>query len=303
MGTKVLVTGASGFLGRIITDVLTQEGQSIVGLDILGQELNIDITKSFSLNSDLDLDIVVHAAGKAHSVPRNEAQKKEFYDVNFEGTKNLCLALEHLAAMPKSFLFISTVAVYGLDSGEMIPEDHPLNGKTPYAKSKILAEQWLKDWAERNHVILGVLRLPLIAGPNPPGNLGAMIRGIRTGRYLSIGKADARKSVVWQYDIPHIMPVLANIGGTYNLTDGYNPSFAELEAAIATALKRKLPIKIPLFIAKILGLVGDLLGDLSPINTDKINKITSTLTFDDVKARTSLEWKPSSVLERLTKTL
>src|SRR5690606_24129185 len=102
-------------------------------------------------------------------------------------TRNLCRALEGLGNVPKSFIFISSVAVYGLQEGEGVGENHPLNGTTPYAESKILAESWLKQWAAENNVILSILRLPLIVGPNPPGNLGAMINGIKSRKYLSIG--------------------------------------------------------------------------------------------------------------------
>src|SRR5690606_10477594 len=113
--------------------------------------------------------------------------------------------------------------------GVDIKEDSPLDGKTPYAESKALAEAWLGKWAGENGVTLGILRLPLIAGPNPPGNLGAMVNGIRLGRYLSVGQANARKSMVWAEDVARIIPVVAERGGVYNLTDGHHPSFSELE--------------------------------------------------------------------------
>lgn len=57
----------------------------------------------------------------------------------------------------------------------MITEDHPLNGDTPYAKSKIMAEEYLIRWCQKNNVILGILRPSLLAGKNALGNLGAMV--------------------------------------------------------------------------------------------------------------------------------
>lgn len=63
-------------------------------------------------------DIVFHVAGKAHSVPKIQEEESVFYKVNFEGTKNLCNALEE--NLPVYFVFISTVAVYGKDFGENI---------------------------------------------------------------------------------------------------------------------------------------------------------------------------------------
>src|SRR5690554_4382311 len=300
--TDYLITGASGFLGRLLADALKKKGAQVTGQGRAGQDLNLDITQPFSLPKDLDWDIIVHSAGKAHSVPRTAEEEQVFYQVNLEGTKNLCTAIEKLPKKPEAFVFISTVAVYGVDSGVLIPEDAPLNGTSPYAKSKILAEEWLGEWAEKTGIVLGILRLPLIAGPNPPGNLGAMINGIKSGRYLSIGKATARKSVVWAEDIADVIPKLASVGGTYNLTDGYHPSFGELERTIADSLGKKAPIKIPMVLAKVLGYAGDLLGDRFPVNSDKLGKITSTLTFDDSKARQLLAWEPGRVLDRLGRT-
>ncbi|MEP7106936.1 MAG: NAD-dependent epimerase/dehydratase family protein [Ferruginibacter sp.] len=298
-----LLTGASGFLGRIINDQLVARGCKVTGLDLFGQSLNVDITRPFILDKELNPDIVVHAAGKAHSVPGSPEEEKVFFDVNFEGTKNLCIALEKLTLRPMSFIFISTVAVYGLDSGKMISENHPLNGETPYAKSKIFAENWLRDWAGKNSIKLGIIRLPLVAGPNPPGNLGAMINGIRSGHYLSIGKADAQKSIVWQEDIANVIPVLSEKGGTYNLTDGRHPSFKQLEIVISRNLRKRVPVTIPIYVAKILAYAGNLMGRSFPINSDKLKKITSTLTFDDSKAINILDWKPSSVIEKLSEAL
>ena len=249
------------------------------------------------------IDTVIHAAGKAHSDAKTNVAIKSFYDVNFEGTKNLCYSLEALKKLPTSFVFISTVSVYGLNGGQMIDENADLNGLTPYAKSKILAEAWLTEWAKKHKVILTILRLPLVAGANPPGNLGSMINSIKTGRYLSIGDGGARKSMVWAEDVAKIIPLLAVTGGIFNLTDEHHPSFKELELAISKGFGKKPPIAVPKPLAIILGKLGDILGSRFPVNSNMIAKITTTLTFDDRKAKTILGWKPSSVLEKLSEVL
>jgi len=301
---KYLVTGGNGFFGSILTRCLKQAGNNVCLLGrSAGNDLAFDIATKFDLPAGLEFNTVIHAAGKAHIVPRTAQEGDEFFKVNFEGTQNLCHALEKLTDRPSAFVFISTIAVYGVDEGAGISESHALNGKTPYAKSKIMAEEWLQEWASKNQVKLGILRLPLIAGPNPPGNLGAMISGIRKGRYFSIGNASAKKSIVWAEDIAGIIPQVAREGGAFNLTDGYHPSFGELEKTIAHALGKKDPMKIPATLARFIGRTGDILGNASPINTNKLKKITSTLTFDDSKARQLLNWNPSPVLEKLPCTL
>jgi len=292
---KVLFTGASGFLGENILPILTKDYSiSTMGLTATDYyKVNLATQVPILENS---YDIVLHAAGKAHSVPKTEVEKKVFFDVNLQGTKNLCAALEK-SGVPKAFIFISTVAVYGLDFGEEISEDSPLSGTSPYALSKIQAEHFLIDWCKRHNVVLGIIRPSLIAGPNPPGNLGAMIQGIKLGKYLSIAGGKARKSVLMVEDIATLVPLLAKKGGIYNVCDTEQPTFRDLELLISKQLDKSLPFTIPYRIAKLLAAVGDLIGNKSPINSNKLDKITKSLTFSNKKARLGLGWVPTNVLE------
>src|ERR1019366_8633382 len=153
-------------------------------------------------------DIVIHAAGKAHSVPKTDIEKQKFWDVNVVGTANLLKGIEK-SGMPKSFIFISSVAVYGKENGILICEDEPLSAKDSYGLSKIAAEKLILEWCEKKHVICSILRLSLIAGPNPPGNLNAMIRGISKGYYFNIAGGKAKKSIVLAEDVAKIIPKVA----------------------------------------------------------------------------------------------
>ena len=291
----LLFTGASGFLGNNIIHLLNGTYNIIsVGLSPQDNYL-VDIATDIPTFTDA-FDVVFHAAGKAHSVPKTEAEKRLFFDVNLQGTKNLCTALER-SGIPKAFIFISTVAVYGCDSGENITEEHPLNGTTPYALSKIKAEKYLEGWCAMHNVKLSILRPSLIAGPNPPGNLGAMIRGIRNGKYLSIAGGKARKSVLMVQDIANLLPMLIEKGGIYNVCDSYQPSFRELEMVICKQLNKKLPLSIPYWFAKSMAVLGDCFGEKAPINSLKLRKITHSLTFSNEKAMRELGWKPMNVLK------
>ena len=291
---KLLFTGASGFLGNNIYSLL-EEKYVIETVGITSKD-NYNVNLAWEIPNLIGIfDVVFHAAGKAHSIPKTEEEKQLFFDVNLQGTKNLCTALEN-SGIPKAFIFISTVAVYGCDSGENITEEHPLNGTTPYALSKIKAEKYLERWCAMHNVALSILRPSLIAGPNPPGNLGAMIRGIRNGKYLSIAGGKARKSVLMVQDIANLLPMLIEKGGIYNVCDSYQPSFRELEMVICKQLNKKRPISIPYWLAKSMAVVGDCLGEKAPINSLKLRKITSSLTFSNEKATRELGWKPMSVL-------
>lgn len=295
---NLLFTGASGFLGHHIYSLLKEKHEiSTVGLTPQ-DDYQVNIAQQIPV-LDVRYDVILHAAGKAHSVPKTEIERQVFFDVNLQGTKNLCTALEN-SGVPKAFIFISTVAVYGCDSGENITEEHPLNGITPYALSKIQAEKYLEGWCAMHNVKLSIIRPSLIAGPNPPGNLGAMIEGIKRGKYLSIGGGKARKSVLMVQDIANLIPLLVEKGGIYNVCDSYQPSFRELEAVICKQLNKKMPGVIPYWLANGLARIGDALGGKAPINSLKLRKITESLTFSNEKAIRELGWKPMNVLEHFT---
>jgi nucleoside-diphosphate-sugar epimerase len=296
--TNTLLTGANGFLGRYIYRELSKSG-NVDTLSRSGATWNVDLATT-KIAFDKHYDLIVHSAGKAHSLPRTNAEKQSFYDVNVKGTACLLDSLESLSKKPAAFVFISSVAVYGLETGVNVSESHSLKAIDPYGRSKIQAEELVNSWCKKNNVKCSILRLPLIAGENPPGNLGAMIRGIKKGYYFNIGGGVARKSIVLAEDVADIILQVAEIGGTYNLTDGYHPNFKELSTTILKQLNRKgFILNMPLIIGQILGKLGDRLGDSAPVNSLKIKKITSDLTFDDLKARRILGWRPKNVLDGL----
>ena len=187
--------------------------------------------------------------------------------------------------------------MYGCENGELISEGHPLNGDTPYAKSKIMAEEYLTKWCSEHGVVLGILRPSLLAGKNAPGNLGAMVNGIRKGFYLNIAGGKVRKSVLMAEDIARLIPLLIDKGGVYNVCDTNQPTFGEISASVAKQLGKHKPISIPYWMAWCMAKVGDLLGSKAPINSYKLSKMTESLTFSNEKARRELGWEPLDVLE------
>ena len=291
---KLLFTGASGFLGYNIRPIIEKSYDvHTIGLTD-DDDIKINMAKEVPpINTHYD--VVLHAAGKAHTVPKTEAEKQVFYDVNYQGTINLCTALEK-AGVPKSLVFISTVAVYGCEFGDLITEGHPLNGDTPYADSKIMAEKYLTEWCANHGVILGILRPSLLAGRKAPGNLGAMVEGIKKGLYLNIAGGNVKKSILMAEDIARLLPLLEEKGGIYNVCDSYQPTFGEVSASVAKQLGKHKPISIPYWMAWSMAKVGDLLGSKAPINTYKLEKMTKSLTFSNEKARTELGWEPLDVL-------
>ena len=291
---ELLLTGASGFLGRMFQNHLPGK-YHVTSLGRKDSESIIcDLAESVPKLTKVHL--VIHAAGKAHTVPKSKKQEEMFFKVNLQGTRNLLKGLEQSETLPMAIVFISTVAVYGLEKGENIVETVPLNGGTPYALSKIKAERVLLDWGKKHRVKVSILRLPLVAGPGPPGNLGAIIRAIRIGYYCRPGNGSARRSLVLAKDVAEVVENVVKYGGIYHLTDGCHPSFKELELCIAKQFGKSKIRSIPNDLARYIAKVGDYIP-FSPLNSDRLEKMTSTLTFSDEKARRIIGWKPRSVLE------
>ncbi len=295
---KLLFTGGTGFLGNNARPILDKMYEVTTCGITPDDEIKANLAKEAPELPER-YDVVLHACGKAHVVPKTEAEKQAFFDVNLKGTIHLCEALEKVGA-PKALIFISTVAVYGCEFGDLVTEEHPLQGTSPYAQSKIQAEEYLTSWCERHNVKLGILRPSLLAGKNAPGNLGAMVNGVKKGFYMNIAGGKVIKSILMAEDIANLVPLLEEKGGVYNVCDTNQPSFGELSESVAKQLGKGKPLNIPYWMAWCMAKVGDLLGSKAPINSYKLEKMTKSLTFSNDKARKELNWEPLDVLTNYT---
>ncbi|GEM_PF-2477033 len=204
---KLLLSGQTGFLGQILSQGLEKEYSIVTIGRHITSDIQMDLSKDTRIKIEKTYDIVVHAAGKAHQTPQTSAEKNEFFQINFKGTINLLSSLSN--DPPKQLVFISTVAVYGREGGLNIDETHPLNGNSAYACSKIKAEEAILAWGKKNLVSILIFRLPLIAGPKPPGNLGKMIDGIKSNKYISINHGKQGEALFLQRIWPHVSSRIA----------------------------------------------------------------------------------------------
>jgi nucleoside-diphosphate-sugar epimerase len=290
---NILLTGASGFLGRHILKGFNEDLICTVGRS---KTNDIICDLSNEIPNLPETELIIHAAGKAHSIIKTNLDFLNCFKVNVTGTENLLKGLDKVNLKPKYFVLISSVAVYGNKSGTLITEDHDLKANDCYGYSKILAEKLVLSWCKENRVILTILRLPLIAGKDAPGNLGDMVNAIKRGYYFNIGNIKCKKSIVLADDIPIGIKQAYKHGGLYNLTDGFHPDISDLAISIAKQLGKNPPFILNLKFIKLLSKIGDIFGTLIPINTDRLYKMTNDLTFDDSKARNKFSWNPRDVV-------
>lgn len=288
---KILLTGANGFFGKIVQSQLSDH--QITTMDLVGSDSDVDLSKQIPVITT-DFELVVHAAGKAHSTPKSVEEEQLFYDVNVTGTMNLLNGIDASRRYPKTIVFTSTVSVYGVAEGIGLSESTPLLGNTAYGLSKLQAEKVLQDWGLTRNVNIVVLRLPLLVGPNAPGTLASMMKGIQKGYYFRIGNGMAKRSMVLAEDVASFLPGLIHSSGIFHLTDGHHPTLGELDEAIAHFYGRSVK-KIPDPVARLLAKIGDFFYFL-PINSLRYSKLSMPLVFNDQKARTELNWTSRSVL-------
>lgn len=289
---NILVTGGTGFLGSIIINSLKLD-YNVLSLSRKSNDYKYDLSNQIP-HFNLKFDIVIHAAGKAHDTFNFDNDTNIFHNNNVIGTINLLNGLYN-SCIPNKFVYISSVSVYGLQQGVLINEESPLISIDKYSESKICAEQLILNWCIKNNVICTILRLPLIVGENPPGNLGNMIKSIKKRHFFLIKNNNSQKSMVLAKDVANYIPIISKIGGIYNLTDGMHPAFNDLVYTILKNYSIKFIPRVPLFLAKIIAFLGDLFKEVIPLNSKNLKKITQTLTFDDSKARLT-KWKSTSVI-------
>ena len=248
MAMKVLVTGASGFLGSHVAQQFAADGHSVRLLlrktssrrFLSGFVYEIalgDVSDPATLSSAVDgVDAVVHAAGLIKA--RNEV---EFHAVNATGTANLVRAAEQSASV-KRFAYVSSLAAHGPSpDGEPRPYDVPANPVSAYGRSKLAGENAVRqsDLAPR----AVILRPPVIYGPRDP----ALVPFFRLVRFrvapLLMGGRN-RISIVYAEDAAHAIvqatTAEAEVGGkVYSPEDGRVHTWRDLLGAIEEAVGRR----------------------------------------------------------------
>ncbi len=295
---KILVTGSSGFIGGFLTRQLASVGHSVVGLDInkpespdnpykfiQGDILNTsDIMKAAS-----GADAIINLAAKHHDFGVSE---EEFFAVNVGGTKNLLDCADKLGI--KKFIFYSTAAVYG-NCSKPASEDTPLNPVNFYGKSKMGAEEAIREWANKGGGRQAIIIRPVVVfGPNNYANMHKLIESIYKKRFFFVGKGDNIKSIAYVENLVDATLFLMDRIGTgtaiYNYSDYPQLTMEETVRTIADKLKYKIPnIKIPLKFAMLSVGIFDILGKITginfPITAFRIKKLNTATCFASDKVR------------------
>ncbi len=319
---KILITGASGFIGSHLVTANLEKGNNvrvlvlpkdpkIIELERLGVDISVgDMRDENSLkNACYGIDIVFHCAG----VVTDWAPWKLFEDVNVLGMKNLCK--EALKSKVKRLIYMSTNDVFGLQEGVVIDESFPVKKwGEPYSDTKIDAELIAWDYYKTHNLPVTMVYGTWIYGEGDSTFIPALADAIMKKDMLFW-----RNNVhVWPCYIENLIDLLMlistdprAIGNGYLIHDGEMTTLQELCKDIASALELP-PIKtrIPYFLAYIVAWFMEKWAlitkrDKRPLlTTYSVKNLGSRLNFSIDKAERELGWKPKiSYREGLERTL
>jgi nucleoside-diphosphate-sugar epimerase len=211
-GDKILVTGATGFVGRAVLNGLLNAGSRVVAAvrnaNIKTESMynsgaiswiavgNIDGRTCWK-HAVADVKTVVHCAARAHVMRDQSADARlAYHEVNVDGT--LQLAQEASAAGVERFVFLSSIKVNGESTliGQPFTESSLIIPQDGYGQSKAEAERCLMVLGKETGMEIVIIRLPLVVGPGVKGNLGNLLRFVEHGIPLPLGAVNNQRSLI-----------------------------------------------------------------------------------------------------------
>lgn len=296
---RVLVTGASGFVGHALAAHLAARGRAVRAASrrpVAHTSPLVEAVQGGDIAPDADwrahlagIDAVVHCAARAHVL--NDAVADPlvaFRLVNTAGT--LALARQCIAAGVRRFVFISSIGVNGGEThGRPYTADDPPAPHSAYALSKLEAEEGLRALARESGMEVTIVRPPLVLGPGAPGNVERLLRALHSGTPLPFASVDNRRSLV---SLPNLLDLIDHCierpeaaNRTFLVSDGQDISTRELVATLSRGLGRN-PRLVPVP-PRALRWIAEIAG-----KRDLAQSLLGSLQVDIAATRATLHWAP-----------
>lgn len=295
--SRVLVTGANGFVGRAACHRLRADGITVVAA-MRQTDGSAGVVPVGDIDGHTDwtsalagVDSVLHLAARVHVMDElSDDPLAEFRRVNVQGT--LRLAQQAVQAGIKRLVYVSSIKVNGeqTEPGRPFAASDAPAPVDPYGISKLEAEQGLRTLAQATGLELVIVRPPLVYGPGVGGNFARMVRWLHSGVPLPLGMATAnRRSLVALDNLVDLLAAClahpAAAGEVFLVSDGEDLSTAELLRRLATALDlrvRLLPVP-----PVVLQLAATALG-----RRELAQRLMGSLQVDTADTQRVLQWKP-----------
>jgi UDP-glucose 4-epimerase len=276
---SVLITGATGFIGRNLIKRLLEQGASVYALVrsvakarkiLCVREVRLlegDLTRTPVWRDNVVIDTVFHLGGVAHDQSGNESGSEALHQsITVEGTRNLLNMFGRMAA--KRVVFASSVKAMGEDTGsDCLDESSPAKPSSAYGRAKLEAEELVLSAGKKYGMHVCNLRLSMVIGPDSKGNLSRMIEAIDKGKFPPLPDVKNRRSLVHVDDVIKAMLLAAEkseaSGKTFIVTDGNTYSTREIYTSVCEVLGKRIPKwTIPVGTLNALAIFGDVIGRL-----------------------------------------
>jgi nucleoside-diphosphate-sugar epimerase len=307
--TRVLITGATGFVGSQLCEALSRQGYVVRGAVRTDQPL-FDKTAEKTVVGEIGaltewgraldgVECVVHCAARAHIAGDQRGQRHLYLEANAIGTERLAQAC--LAAGVRRFVFLSSIKVNGESTAQrpFSSLDRP-NPRDPYAQSKWEGETRLKAVAAACAMQTAIVRSPLVYGPRVRANFLRLLRWVDGRVPLPFGAVKNSRSLVSVWNLCNLIERLLRDSipkhGVFMVSDGADLSTPELIRKIGAALRRPARLlPVPVTVLRALGALSGRRAELERLCGSLIVDISSTCS--------ELGWKPPlSVDEGLART-
>ena len=234
---KIIITGATGFVGSNLSKYLEEKGNVVGKLSLRNPD--------WILNKNAD--VIIHLAGKAHDTANTSADD-EYFKVNRDLT--IRLFEEFLNSEIRDFIYFSSVKATADTIEGILDENHPSDPKTPYGKSKLEAENYLLAQELPENKRLFIIRPCMIHGPGNKGNLNLLYKVVEKGIPWPLADFDNQRSFLsidnLNFLIERIISDQNMTSGIYNFSDDKALSTNDLVKIIAnTSGKTERLLKIP----------------------------------------------------------
>ncbi len=310
--TRVLVTGANGFIGTVLCDQLVAEGFLIRGAyrsakagDCSPNNIEKVIVGEINANTDWQealkgVNIVVHLAARVHVMHETDSDPLAAFEaVNTAGTLNL--AEQAASSGVKRLIFLSTIKVNGEQTQQAYSASDQANPSDPYALSKWHAEQALRTIRDKSDMEIVVIRPPLVYGPQVKGNFLRLITLINKGWPIPLASVNNKRSMVSVDNLCDLVKTCLSHSKAddelFLVSDGQDLSTPELIRLISDSMK-KSPKLLP-FPVTWLDFFAGLIH-----KRQEVERLCGSLQVDIQKNREILGWQPPfSVAEGVRKTV
>lgn len=294
---KVVITGASGFVGQNLTAFLSQNKIDAQSISLRDDKWNQEL--SFSAEA------IIHLAGKAHDTS-NTSDASEYFRINTDLTIELFNTFLN-SEINDFFYFSSVKAVADTVEGVLL-EDVIANPLTPYGQSKWKAEQYMSAQTLPEGKRLFIIRPCMIHGPGNKGNLNLLYKFVEKGIPWPLASFENKRSFISIENVSYlIVCMLKNktvSSGVYNFADDEPLSTNKLLTLMNQAIGKKPRfLKINKIVIMKIAKIGDFLH--LPLNSEKLKKLTESyvVSNDKIKMALKIEKLPITASEGIIKTI